>query len=89
MEETDTDSAKAVASSDHGQRGRMAEDPSALIMVNDRSSTTVEEIRASFSDETEVTFDGPDTGMIRPVFRDRDSDESYRFLLVPVAEGES
>lgn len=59
---------------------------SALLLLDQRTSTTtVADIKRSFSDEVEVDFDGPDTGVLRPVFRTQ-TDEAYRFLLVPVAE---
>jgi hypothetical protein len=50
------------------------------------STTSVESIRASFSDPVSVAFDPsrPDTGIITPHFRGR-TGESYRFLIVPVA----
>lgn len=57
--------------------------PAMVVLKGDVATTTVNDIRASFSDEVEVTFDGTDTGMVTPVFRER-SDDSYRFLLVPV-----
>ncbi len=60
--------------------------PSGIMLLDaDVSTTTVADIKKSFSDEVEVTFDDSDTGMITPVFREK-SDESYRFLLVPVKE---
>lgn len=61
----------------------------AMLMLDPTTSTTtVKEIRESFSDEVEVEFDGPDTGVLKPVFRE-ESEESYRFLLVPVVEASS
>jgi len=57
---------------------------SAMLMLDGQtSSTTAQEIKRSFSDEVEVTFDGPDTGTLQPVFTQQ-TDESYRFLLVPI-----
>lgn len=59
---------------------------SALLMLDKRTTTTtVAEIRNSFSDEVAVEFDGPDTGILKPIFKKK-TDEAYRFLLVPVAE---
>lgn len=43
----------------------------------------IENVRESFSDEVQVDFDSEDSGVITPVFKERDG-ESYRFLLVPV-----
>lgn len=58
----------------------------AIVMLDaDRSTTSLDSVRESFSDEVEVTYDGNDTGIIKPIFREQ-TDESYRFLLVPVSE---
>ena len=58
----------------------------AMLMLDpSTSTTTAKEIQDSFSDEVEVTFDGPNTGILQPVFKEK-TDESYRFLLVPVTE---
>lgn len=58
----------------------------AMLMLDPTTSTTTaKEIRESFSDEVEVEFDGPDTGILKPVFKEK-TEESYRFLLVPVVE---
>ncbi len=57
-----------------------------LVMINENdmvSTSTISDIRKSFSDEVDVVFDGSDTGVIKPVFKNA-SDESYRFLMVPV-----
>ena len=42
-------------------------------------------VRESFSDPVTVEFDGVDTGVVTPQFRNRVGTE-YRFLLVPVQE---
>lgn len=65
----------------------VAEKHNDAILLLDASTTdaTIADIRQSFSDEVEVTFDGEHTGVITPVFRER-ADTSYRFLLVPVTE---
>ncbi len=49
------------------------------------TESQVAEITDSFSDEVEVSIDPehPDTGVITPIFRDRNG-ESYRFLMMPV-----
>ncbi len=51
------------------------------------TTTTVESIRDSFSDDVSVSIDPehPDTGIIIPHFKDSDG-EAYRYLLVPVTE---
>ena len=52
------------------------------------TSTSIESIRDSFSDDVSVSIDphNPDTGIIIPHFKDGDG-ESYRYLMVPVTEG--
>lgn len=55
-----------------------------LIDEKDVTPTTIADIKSSFSDEVEVTFEGEDYGLIKPVFKDA-SDESYKFLMVPVS----
>jgi hypothetical protein len=52
------------------------------------TTTTVETIRESFSDEISVSMDphNPDTGMIVPLFKNSEG-ETYRFLMVPVHQG--
>jgi hypothetical protein len=54
------------------------------------TTTDVESIRASFSDDVSVSVDphNPDTGIIIPHFTDGDGEE-YRYLIVPVREGEN
>ena len=49
------------------------------------TSTTIDSIRDSFSDQVEVTIDpnNPDTGIITPEFKEGKG-EPYRFLMVPV-----
>ncbi len=50
------------------------------------TTTTIEDISESFSDEVSVSMDpsNPDTGLIIPHFKDSDG-EAYRYLIVPVA----
>ncbi len=49
------------------------------------TTTTVQSIRDSFSDEVSVSIDphDPDTGIVIPHFKNGDG-ESYRFFMVPV-----
>ena len=54
-----------------------------VVLEEEKSSTELEKIRASFSDEVEVDFNGEDTGVITPVFK-KNKGEDYQFLLVPV-----
>lgn len=58
-----------------------------LVVAPDEVLTTtrVESIRDSFSDDVSVSLDpeNPDTGIIIPHFKDRDG-EAYRYLMVPV-----
>ncbi len=51
------------------------------------TTTTIDSIRKSFSDEVSVSMDphNPDSGIIVPHFKDGDG-ESYRYLIVPVTE---
>ncbi|MFT5036442.1 MAG: hypothetical protein ACI9VM_000002 [Candidatus Azotimanducaceae bacterium] len=49
----------------------------------DMSAQAIDAVRESFSDEVRIDFEGDDTGVITPVFKDREGDD-YRFLLVPV-----
>ncbi len=53
------------------------------------TTTSMESIRDSFSDDVSVSVDphNPDAGIIVPHFKDGDG-ESYRYLLVPVTEEE-
>jgi hypothetical protein len=59
----------------------------ALIVAPDTvfTSTTVDSVRDSFSDEVHVATDPahPDTGVVTPVFKNGNG-EPYRFLMVPV-----
>lgn len=52
------------------------------------TTTSIEEIRDSFSDDVSVSIDphNPETGIIIPHFKNGDG-EAYRYLLVPVVEG--
>ncbi len=54
------------------------------------TTTTVESIRESFSDEVSVSIDphNPDTGVVIPHFKNSDG-ESYRFFMVPVTPSEN
>ncbi len=54
------------------------------------TTTTIESVRDSFSDEVSVSVDPlhPDTGIIVPHFKEKDG-EAYRFLMVPVNESEN
>lgn len=56
-----------------------------VLFEDDTRQETVDAVRNSFSDEVIVDVDenNPDTGFVRPVFREREG-EAYRFLLVPV-----
>lgn len=56
-----------------------------IIFDDEDDIQAVEAVRESFSDEVQVEFDGEDTGVVTPIFQERDG-ESYRFLLVPVDE---
>ncbi len=49
------------------------------------TTTTIESIRDSFSDEVSVSIDphNPDSGVIVPQFKNKEGEE-YRFLMVPV-----
>lgn len=52
------------------------------------TTTTIESIRDSFSDDVSVSMnpDNPDTGVIVPHFKEKDG-ATYRFLMVPVNPG--
>ncbi len=52
------------------------------------TTTTIESIRDSFSDEVSVSMDphNPDSGVIVPQFKNKEGEE-YRFLMVPVKPG--
>lgn len=54
------------------------------------STSTVESVQNSFSDEVEVMHDpkNPKTGIITPVFKETKG-EPYRFLMVPVTEAKT
>jgi hypothetical protein len=54
------------------------------------TTTTVESIRESFSDEVSVSIDphNPDMGVVIPNFKDAEG-ESYRFFMVPVTPQEN
>ncbi len=54
------------------------------------TTTTVDSIRDSFSDEVSVAIDPehPDTGIIVPQFKNHEG-EAYRFLMVPVTQSGS
>jgi len=66
-----------------------------LVVAPDQvlTTTTINSIRASFSDDVSVSIDphNPDTGIIIPHFKDVDGKkndgEAYRYLIVPVTEG--
>lgn len=55
---------------------------------NEFSTSSVDAVRRSFSDEVEVTVDpeNADTGIVVPKFRNTEGEE-YRFLMVPVNQG--
>jgi len=58
----------------------------AMLMLDGETSTaTAKAIQESFSDEVGVTFDGPNTVIIQPIFKEK-TDESYRSFLAPVTE---
>ena len=67
-----------------------------LVVAPDQvlTTTTVNSIRNSFSDDISVSIDpqNPDTGIIIPHFKDVDGKkndgEAYRYLIVPVTEGD-
>ncbi len=52
------------------------------------TTTTIETVRDSLSDDVSVSLDprNPDTGVIVPHFKNKDG-EAYRFLLVPLDAG--
>lgn len=56
-----------------------------IVIIEDspQAPTEIDSIRESFSDEVSVEFDGVDSGVLKPVFKNQ-SNESYRFLLTPV-----
>lgn len=56
-----------------------------VLLPTSTPAERLEEVRDSFSDEVRVELDGSDTGVVTPVFKESEG-ESYRFLLVPVAE---
>lgn len=58
-------------------------DEGLIILQDDFSKVEAEKVRKSFSDQVEIEFEGTDTGVIKPVFKNR-TDESYRFLMVPL-----
>jgi hypothetical protein len=84
-----SDAELAVVSSDSLESGSQASsDQSAfqgiVVFENDQvTPKAVDAVRESFSDEVRIDFEGDDTGVITPVFKDREGDD-YRFLLVPV-----
>jgi hypothetical protein len=61
--------------------------PSGLVVAPEEvfHAASVDSIEQSFSDEVNVIIDSdnPDSGVIVPVFKDREG-ENYRFLMVPV-----
>lgn len=62
-------------------------DLSLVILPADASSTTIDSIRAEFSDPVTVSKDpsDPSTGIIRAEFKERKNTE-FRYVLVPVAQ---
>lgn len=80
----------ASSTSNQEQEALTAATFSSLVVAPEvvMSSTTVDSIRDSFSDEVTITMDdaNPDTGVIVPRFKTRDG-EAYRYLLVPVRSG--
>lgn len=54
------------------------------------TETKVESVRSAFSDEVQVSVDpdNPDTGVITPIFKEREG-EPYRFLMVPIPSAEA
>lgn len=54
------------------------------------TATTIESVENAFSDEVRVSVDpdNPDTGIIVPIFKEREG-EPYRFLMVPVPNVEN
>lgn len=93
---TTTETVTTHGSDEGGMQGTVLEGAqgtttyTSLVVAPDTvlTTTTVDSIRASFSDDVSVSIDPehPDTGVIVPQFRDRDG-ESYRFIMVPVQTG--
>lgn len=55
-----------------------------LVLLDPASDeAVVDAVRTMFSDPVTVELTGDDSGLLTPVFKER-NDESYRFLLVPV-----
>jgi hypothetical protein len=54
------------------------------------TATTIDAVKESFSDEVEVSIDphDPSTGIITPIFKNKDEEE-YRFIMVPVTQNET
>jgi hypothetical protein len=57
-----------------------------VVLLNaDTSAEAVQQVKELFSDEVEVEFTAEDVGTITPVFKEK-TDESYQFIMVPVAD---
>jgi len=52
---------------------------------NIENDVAMREIKNSFSDEVDIKFEDPESGVITPVFKERDGDD-YLFVLVPLDE---
>ncbi len=59
-----------------------------IVVLSPTETTSLEEVRNSFSDETEVIIDEHGkSGLIKPIFKSG-MDTTYRFLMVPLESGE-
>ncbi len=64
----------------------VAVDAAGLVLFDEATDEAViDGVRKQFSDPVEVSFESNDSGLITPVFKEQ-SDEAYRFLLVPVTK---
>lgn len=76
----------AVAKEDSAAVPRVAVDAAGLVLFEEGTDEAViDGVRKQFSDPVEVSFETNDSGLIEPVFKEQ-SDEAYRFLLVPVTK---
>ena len=54
-----------------------------VIPSTEKAEETIQKIKASFSDEVRVTPEDESSGIIVPIFREREGQE-YIYLMVPV-----
>ena len=58
-----------------------------VLLESEVGSDEIDSIRQQFSDPVEVQFTESDSGLIKPIFKNA-TEESYKFLLVPVTKQE-